>query len=112
MSKVFATILLGLLISACSTSEIIHQYAMRGQVVQVTGDQVVVCTGTSGAFNPGEEYDAFEVVFEGSIDDGTDSYYLKKVGSVALDTMIDTHFARGKIIDGAVSRHNELIPRK
>lgn len=81
---------------------------MRGQVVDINDGQVVICIGSEQGVAPGMAFDVYEVVFEGSMDDGTDSYRLEKVGVVELMSIVDSHFAKARVVSGSVERHNEI----
>lgn len=96
------------LLGACSTSSIYHESLMRGQVVQVEEDQVVVCIGNEKGAKPGMSFDVFEVVYEGTIMEGTDSYRLEKVGGIEVQSIVDNHFARARITSGKVERNNVI----
>ena len=107
ITRISLIVLLVGLLGACSSSTMYHDSMMRGQVVQVQDDQVVVCIGTSN-IEPGTDFDVFEVIYEGTIMEGTDSYRLEKVGTITLQSVVDDHFARGRITSGSVERHNEI----
>jgi hypothetical protein len=105
-------ILLTFVMAGCSVNDAYHQFFMRGQVVQVDNDKVVVCLGTQGEFGPGDEYDVFQIVQEGSMADGTDTYHLEMVGAIVLVEIVDEHFARGRITNGTAEVSNEVEARR
>ncbi len=93
-------------IAACSSASLYHNYMMRGQVMHVEGDKVVVCIGSEDGAKPGMVLDVFKVEYSGSMTDGTDNYSKEAVGEIQIDSVIDEHFARGFIVEGTIEANN------
>jgi hypothetical protein len=106
MAKVALVVVLASLLGACMSGSFYHDNFMNGQVVKVEDDQAVVCIGSADTTKPGMAFDVFEVIYEGTIMEGTDNYRLEKVGSIEIHSIVDGHFARARIVDGSVERHN------
>jgi hypothetical protein len=94
------------LLSGCAGNGFYHDYVMSGQVVEASKDQVVLCVGGESAAKVGMEFSVYEVIYTGSMNDGTDSYNLNKVGAVEIESIIDEHFARARIVDGNIKKYN------
>lgn len=98
-----------LLLSACSSIEgARHEYVMRGQVVEVTGKEVVVCVGSRDGVRVGQELQAYRLV---ATTTGTPTrnplrWERQKVGVVRIVQVVDEHFARAQVISGDVAVNN------
>jgi hypothetical protein len=102
-------------LSACAAHETMHdkmmsvfqhKTQMRGQIVQVQDDKVVVCIGDEDGADVGMTFNVFDVAYEGSITEGTDNYRLRQVGTIEIESIIDEHFVRGYTMNGKVERNN------
>jgi hypothetical protein len=102
-------------LGACSMHEsmhsnmgesIVHEKPMRGQIVQVQDDQVVLCIGSEDGAEAGMQFNVFEVVYQGAITEGNDNYKLAQVGEIEISSIINGHFARGRVIQGSVMPNN------
>jgi hypothetical protein len=104
-------IVLAVLLGACSTGTFYHDNFMSGQVVKVEGKQAVICIGSADNTKPGTVFEVFEVIYEGTIMEGTDNYRLEKVGALEIQSIVDGHFARARIVGGTIERYN-VVERK
>ena len=101
MTAVLTSALLGLF--ACSSLQSArHEYVMRGQVVEIWGNEAVICIGSRDGAQVGQQLNAYKLV---STSGGPRSgmYWQKvKVGTVRIAEVFDEHFAKAQIITGAV----------
>lgn len=108
--SVLATALTSLLLlSACSSIEgVRHEYVMRGQVVEVTGRDAVVCLGLRDGARVGQELQAYRLVTTttGTPARNPPRWERHKVGVVRIVEVVDEHFARAQVISGDVAVNN------
>jgi hypothetical protein len=100
-----------LTVSACSSMQSArHEYLMRGQVVEVTGREAVVCVGTRDGAREGQELGAFKLVSMTTGAPARNPARWEKVraGSIRLTDIIDEHFARAEIVSGEV-QVNDIV---
>lgn len=99
-----------LAISACSSMQSArHEYLMRGQVVEISGSDAVVCIGSKDGAQVGQELTAYKLVSRnsgGSPKNSALRWERVKVGSVRIEQVIDEHFATARVIDGNVAANN------
>lgn len=104
---VMTSVLLGL--SACASMQSArHEYLMRGQVVELTGSEAVVCVGSQDGAQAGQELNAYKLV---SVNVGGSAripprWEKQKIGTVRILQVIDEHFARAQVISGQVEVNN------
>lgn len=106
---VLGSILMG--ISACLGLEgARHEYLMRGQVVEVTEDQVVVCVGSRDGARVGQELAVYKISTAnvGGSPKNPARWEKVKVGSVRIDKVVDDHFAVAQVVSGQV-RVNQIV---
>lgn len=103
------------LISACSLHQRMHEKAhqllfedevMRGQIVSVEGDQVVVYIGSKSGAQAGTVLNVSAVKYDGAIAKGTGKYTIQTIGAIEITSIIDEHFARGHILRGLAAPNN------
>jgi hypothetical protein len=82
--------------------EFFHDEFMSGQIVRVEGDQAVVCIGTEDGAKAGMLFHAYGIKYEGAIAEGSDNYEMYSVGTIEIESIIDEHFARAKVLRGNV----------
>jgi len=101
------------LLGGCAGSPVYHENIMRGQIVGVDGDQVVLCIGSRDGAKPGMTFDVFhvnydEIRYRGYISADANPYRRELAGSVTIEEVIDQHFARAKIKSGDIQR-NDIV---
>ena len=95
--------------SGCSSLQSArHAYVMRGQVVEVRGDQAVVCVGSDDGAAPGQALGVYELVSRnvGGPARNPPRWEKERVGSLLITEIIDEHFANAKVTSGEVEAHN------
>ena len=98
-----------LAVSACSSLQSArHEYLMRGQVVEITGTEAVVCVGSQDGAQAGQELNAYKFVSTNAGGSGKSPprWEKVKVGSVRIVQVIDEHFAKAQVINGPVEVNN------
>lgn len=84
-----------LYLSACSTMQSArHEYLMRGQVVAVSGPDVVVCVGWRDGARVGQDLTAYRLAEASTGGPGKDPsrWERVRVGTVRLMEVVDEHF--------------------
>ena len=94
-------------LTACGISQFYHKNVMRGQVVGIDNDEVVVCIGTNDGAKVGQELQVTRF-YRGPFDDGHDEYIFENVGVVKITSVVNEHFARAKVLSGAVKKHDAI----
>ena len=103
---VVLALVVGLTASAAQ-AQLYHKMFMRGQVVAAADDQVVVCIGSNDGAEIGQVLDAYELIYEGEIQEGMgDNWRREHAGQVTIEAIIDEHFARAKVTSGEVEKHD------
>lgn len=102
MTAVVASLLLST--SACSSLEGAgHQYLMRGQVVEATGKEVVLCVGSRDGAKVNQELTAYKMVSSNVGGPKNPTRWEKvQIGTVRINQVVDEHFARGEVTSGDV----------
>tara|TARA_R110001583_G_scaffold89571_1_gene230912 strand:- start:57 stop:407 length:351 start_codon:yes stop_codon:yes gene_type:complete len=106
----FLMIFLGFL-TACSGSQFYHEKIMRGQVVGIDNDEVVVCIGSEDGAKAGQELQVYRYVWEGAVDEGDSDYRVDYVGTLQIKYVVNDHFARAVSIKGKVKK-NDIVELK
>lgn len=106
----FLVVFVGLL-TACAGSQFYHENIMRGQVVGIDSDEVVVCIGSKDGAEPGQELQVYRYVWEGAVEEGDDDYRVDYVGVVEINSVVNDHFARARVSNGDV-RKNDMVEFK
>ncbi len=106
-----ALFLIGLL-TACAGTSFKHGYIMRGQVVGVEGNDVVLCIGSKDGAKVGQTLDVHRIVNKGGVKLGGDSYKRDYIGEIAISSIVDDHFARASVNSGDVKLHDVVELKK
>ncbi len=93
------------LLTACAGSTSYHKYLMRGQVVDVDKNEVVLCIGTEDGAETGQELAVYRVTSD-NYEEGQPSYRRERTGEITIDSIIDNHFARASVNSGDVKPHD------
>ncbi len=92
-------------LACASFSKFYHKYGMRGNVVDVKEEVVVICIGDRDGAEPGQKLEVFRTK---AIDTGTDDVYYQReeVGSIRITSVIDEHYAKAQILSGQVQKYD------
>jgi hypothetical protein len=94
-------------LSGCANNPFYHKYVMSGQVVNVDGNDVVVCVADTSELDTTHEFEVLRSVFiNGVTEEGESLYRLEKVGKVRLKAIRDQHYAVATIISGEIAKHD------
>lgn len=104
--KIGYVILFSLVLSACASSPFYHKNFMRGQVVKVDDKSAVVCIGTYKSSLVGKSLSVYRIDYVMGTQEGDDGFQREYVGTLRIDAIIDEHFARATVTDGAISQNN------
>jgi hypothetical protein len=106
---VLMSVLLGM--SACSSLKGAgHEYLMRGQVVDVTGSEAVVCIGSRDGAQVSQDLTAYKMVQKsiGGSGKNPPRWERVKVGTVRVVEVLDEHFAKTQVTSGTV-KVNDIV---
>ncbi len=107
----FLVVFAGLL-TACAGNQFYHEKMMRGQVVGIDNDEVVVCIGSNDGAKEGQELQVYRYIWEGSADEGNDNYQVDYVGTLQIKSIVNDHFARAVSTTGNVKKHDTVEFKK
>ena len=105
-----------LLMAGCATLESAkHEYIMRGQVLEVTGDTAYLCIGSKDGARVGQEYTVYRYVKvpKPYVRPGAQyTYRREQKGEITITEIVDEHMAMAKVVRGEVKEHDvvELNP--
>jgi predicted small secreted protein len=102
------------LLAGCATLESAgHKYIMRGQILEVTGDTVYLCIGSSDGAKVGQEYAVVKFVKVPKPYDKPPVPYFKReeTGVVKITEIVHEHMANAKIVSGA-AKENDMVELK
>jgi hypothetical protein len=86
-----------------------HKYLMRGQVLEVENQTLVLCIGTADGAEVGQELDVVRHVKSQIPPKATGpNFQRQKVGKVRITTIFDEHYAEATVLDGDV-RLNDTV---
>lgn len=105
-TAVLAAIVLGT--AACSSLQGAgHQYLMRGQVVEVTGNEAVLCVGYRDGAEVSQEMTAYKLVSSNVGGPRNPTRWEKvQTGTVRIRQVVDEHFARAEVTSGDIQVNN------
>ena len=99
--KVFMILALIGLVSGCANSPFYHKYVMSGQVVNVNGDDVMVCVTDTSELDTKNQFEVFRSVFiNGVTEEGESLFRRETVGKIRLREIKDQHYAVATVISG------------
>lgn len=88
-----------------------HKYLMRGQVVEVAGNEAVVCIGSADGARVSQELTAYKLVnksIAGGPGKNPPRWERVNVGTVRVVEVLDEHFAKAQVINGDV-KVNDIV---
>lgn len=99
---VCATLFSVLLLAGCaSTSPAYHQIVMRGQVLSVASDTLVVCIGERDGAKVGQELAVVRHLPQPAASKAAGPGFRRApVGQVRITTVFDDHYASARILSG------------
>ncbi len=101
-----------LFLTACAENPYYHENFMRGQVVGVDDNEVVLCIGNKDGAQVGQTLDAYRVKYVNSVQEGDSGYKRDYIGEVAINTIVNDHFARASVNSGDVRLHDIVELKK
>jgi hypothetical protein len=112
--RIPAVIALLVFLGGCAAMEgAYHRHIMRGQVLEVTGNEVCLCIGSNDGARVGQELTV--VRFErgrasGGMKGSGADYKFKRidVGLVKIAAIVDAHYATATVMSGTV-RENDTV---
>ena len=100
------------LLAACAGSPIYHKAIMRGQVVGVEANEVVLCIGSKDGAQVGQTLEVYRVVNESRTSERGDLFKKNYIGEVVIGSIVDDHFARASVNSGDVKKHDVVELKK
>ena len=100
--------------TGCATLETAgHKYIMKGQILDVTGDEAYLCIGSAEGAKAGQEFTVYRFVKTPALGPKQQLTYKRElVGAVKITEVVDEHYAKAKVVKGdvRVSDVAELMP--
>ncbi len=94
------------LLTACAGNSLLHNYIMRGQVVGVEENDVILCIGSHDGAQVGQVLEVYRVVNENRFYEKGDLFKKNYIGEVVIGSIVDDHFARASVNSGDVKMHD------
>jgi hypothetical protein len=86
-----------------------HKYLMRGQVLEVENETLVLCIGTADGAEVGQELDVVRHERSQIPPKATGpAFRREKVGKVRITMIFDEHYAEAIVLDGDVRLHDTV----
>jgi hypothetical protein len=100
-------------VAGCATTETVrHKYIMRGQVLEVTGDEAYICIGNAEGGKAGQEYTVYRFVKSKAFSWKQASAFKRElVGEVKITDVVHEHYAKIRELKGDV-RVNDMVQLK
>lgn len=88
-----------------------HKFFMRGSIVDTDAAGPVICIGKADGATVGQTLEVYRVKQLPGPSKSPPTYRRDLVGHVTIDQIVDDHFARVRIADGAPAKHDivELV---
>lgn len=94
------------LLTACAGSPFYHEMFMRGQVVGIEENEVVLCIGSKDGAQKGQTLKVYRVAYVPNVTEGDVSYKRDYIGEIAIDSIVNDHFARANVSSGDIKLHD------
>jgi hypothetical protein len=108
-------VILLFLITGCATLKSAgHEYIMRGQILEVTGDSAYLCIGSKDGAQVGQEYTVYRYVKAPNPYARPGAHYSfrrEQTGAIKINEIVDEHMATAKISSGKVAA-NDVVELK
>lgn len=101
IAKAFVAIVF-IMLAGCATMETLgHKYVMKGQILDVSSNEVTLCIGSADGAKTGQEFPVYRYTKQNiGGKSAPPSYKRETVGSVMITQVVDEHYARAVIIKG------------
>ncbi len=93
-------------LTACAGSPIYHKMLMRGQIVGVEENEVVLCIGSKDGAEIDQTLKVYRIVNENRAEEKANLFKRVYTGEVVIGSVIDEHFARASVSSGDVKLHD------
>tara|TARA_R110001592_G_scaffold3113_1_gene17414 strand:+ start:9898 stop:10251 length:354 start_codon:yes stop_codon:yes gene_type:complete len=93
-------------LTACSGSQFYHEQIMKGQVVGIDNDELVICIGSKDGAKVGQELQVYRYVWEGALEEGESDYRVDYVGTLKIKSVVNDHFSRAINTEGNVIKND------
>ena len=77
-----------------------HKYVMRGQVLEVEGNSLVVCVGKNDGAEPGQVLEVVRHVRVHKHKDSAGQFRRTDIGKVRITSLFDDHYANAEVVEG------------
>jgi len=94
-------------LAGCTNSSFYHANFMTGQVVEASLSNVVLCIGERAGAESGQQLNVYRAVFRTDVVEEGESHWQRElVGQVKVESIINEHFAKARVIEGDVSKYD------
>jgi len=101
----FMTIFVGLL-TACAGSQFYHENIMRGRIVGIDKDELIVYLGSKDGAKEGQELQVYRYVWTGAVEETGKEFRVDSVGTVQIKSIFSESFARAIPTEGSVKKYD------
>jgi len=102
--------------AAVSAQGIGHTFVMRGQIVDITDGIATICVGHADGATPGQTLNVVRVTPIPRPSRGTGpitpSFRRDDIGSIKIESIVDEHFARARVMNGPIAMHDIVELRR
>ena len=104
ISKTIALVVFAIVLTGCANSDFSHSYLMRGQVVSVSSDNIIVCVGLDDGAKVGQVLNTYRFELNDKYDEGSDVFKKVEQGQIRIEEVIDQHFAKASVLKGEIKK--------
>lgn len=101
----FILLFFGFLV-ACAANPFFHKNILRGQIVGLNEDEIVICVGSEDGAEQGQALSVYRVVYKQASPEGYGEFSRKYIGEISIVSIIGEHFARASVVSGNISKHD------
>lgn len=107
---ILAAVVIGFVAGCSNIQGVRHNYIMRGQVVEIAGNDAVICVGSADGAKVNQELIAYGLSKRevDVLDEDPVLWERIPVGAVRIERVIDEHFAKARVVSGTVSVHDVI----
>jgi hypothetical protein len=112
ISKLLVVAVIGFIVSGCANSDFSHNYLMKGKVISVDDNNIYVCVGLDDGAKVGQILETYRFVLNDDNEEGSDFFLKQETGQIIIDELVDKHFAKVKVLEGEVKKHDMVLLSK
>ncbi len=91
-------------LSACAGNPFYHDNLKKCTIIDIDRNELVVCIGNKDGAENGQVFSVYRYSIQK--DDEAYDYAREYIGKLAIVSVVNDHFARAKVISGAIQKHD------